>query len=435
MKQRAGLNKYNSTPDQSLTAGWFCSVMRLLLVCVLFSPTLSIAASYTLSDKIYKSLTKAQTYNDKKQPDQAIQLLEKLLKSKALKRYEIAMINNQLGYLYYQENRSKASINAFKVVTKIEEVPEALKQSSLYTLAQIYFEQENYNEAIQVLKRWFSIVKNPSEDAYAFLAQAYYQTNNHQLVVDNMNKAINIIEQKNLSPIEQWLVMLQSSYSELGLIENRIGVMKWLIRIYPEKDYFLALSTAYGILDKRNKQLSVLEIAYKKGYLEQSSELLTLASLMFSQGAPYKAAKVLKKGIDEDKIKPTLRNFKFLASAWIAAQEFEKSIPVLKKAAVLSATGEIDVMVGNSYYNTGQWQQAANAFQKALEKGDINHAEKIWLLVGQCYLNLKEFETAQKIFAEAVKFKEVSEKAEKWLRYTTLEEQRYQAYLEFQKQQ
>lgn len=388
-------------------------------------------AAYTISEPVYKSLTKAQSYVDNKQLSEAIALLNRIQQSSTLSEYESAMVHNQLGYIYYQQDQIKAAITAFEKVTQANDIPQALQQSSLYTLAQIYFEDEAYPKAIQALKQWFAIVKNPSEDAYAFLAQAYYQTNNHRLVVDNLNKALDIVEQKNLSPIEQWLVMLQSSYSELGLIEHRVNVMKWLIRIYPKRDYFLALSTAYGLLDQRSKQLAVLEIAYKNNYLEQSSELLTLASLMFSQGAPYKAAKVLQKAMKQEKITPSLRNLKFLASAWIDAKEFEKAIPVLQQAAKLSSNGKVDVMVANSYFNLGQWQAAAAAFQTALEKGSIENPEKIWLLVGQCYLNLKQFKTAESIFEKALQFKEVKERAHKWLRYAMVEEQRYNAYQDY----
>lgn len=399
----------------------------LFFLLFLIAPGYSKAA-YTLSEYVYKNLSNAQSYVDSQQLDQAVKVLTNLQQSKSLSRYEQAMVLNQLGYIYYQQGNIRQAIKTFETVTSIKDMPEALQQSSLYTLAQIYFENEQYAQSISTLKRWFKIVKNPSEEAYAFLAQAYYQTNNHQLVVDNINKALDILENKNLTPLEQWLVMLQSSYSELGLIENRISVMKWLIRIYPKKDYFLALSTAYGLMDKRTKQLSVLEIAYRKGYLEQPSEILTLASLLFSEGAPYKAAKVLQQAMNENIIPANIRNLKFLASAWISAQEFEKSIPVLKQAAAKSSSGDIDVMVGNSYFNLGQWQAAATAFQTALEKGNIDHPEKVWLLVGQCYLNLKQFTTAEKIFKEALGFEKIKKKAEKWLRYTRLEEQRYEAY-------
>ena len=386
--------------------------------------------AYTVSEYIYKKLNEAQRLADNSKPQQAANLLEQLVNQTGKNAYERAMILNQLAYIYYQQNRVNQAIEGFETLTTIEEIPEALKQSSLYTLAQIYYESERYHDAIATLRRWFKLVKKPSEDAYAFLAQAYYQTNNHKLVVDNLHKAIEMIEAKNLSPVEQWLLMLQSSYSELGLIEHRVNIMKWLIRIYPKREYFLALSTAYGMLDKRNKQLSVLEIAYQKGFLENSSEFLTLASLLFSEGAPYKAAKVLQQAMDNNKVPITARNLKFLASAWISAQEFAKSIPILKKAASLSTTGEIDVMVGNSYLNLGEWQNAADAFQKGLAKGGIREPEKVWLLVGQCFLNAKQFATAEKIFEEAIGFESVKEKAEKWLRYTTLEKQRYQAYQE-----
>ena len=408
-----------------------CALVSLLMALMLLLLPVTGHATYTVDENVYKGLNNAQQFIDQDNPQAAFDVLQKLKQRSALSPYEKAMIDNQLGYLHYQQNRLNQAISAFEAVIAYEPIPEALLQSTLYTLAQIYFEKEAYPKSIQALRRWFSVVENPTEDAYALLAQAYSQTNNHRLVVDNLNKALAILEEKNLSPVEQWLVMLQSSYSELGLIEHRVDIMKWLIRIYPKKDYFLALSTAYGLLDKRSEQLSVLEIAYKNDMLDQSSELLTLASLMFSGGAPYKAAKVLEKGIREETVTANVRNLKFLASAWIDAKEFEKAIPVLKRAAEASKTGEIDVMVGNSYFNLGEWQPAAEAFQKALEKGSINRPEKIWLLVGQCYLRLKEFNTAERIFKKALEFEDVKEQADKWLRYTMLEEQRYEAYQAF----
>ena len=420
---------HSSANTPAIRHSWLAwLVMGLTL---LMAPALA-GAAFTVSDDVYKVLNNAQQQIDRDQPQQAQQLLLKLKERSALSAYEKAMIDNQLGYLYYQLNQVNEAAAAFERVTAYDPIPEALLQSTLYTLAQIYFEKEDYPKSISALKRWFSLVKNPSEEAYALLAQAYYQTNNHKLVVDNLNKALGILEEKDLSPVEQWLVMLQSSYSELGLIEHRVNVMKWLIRIYPKKDYFLALSSAYGLLDQRSKQLSVLEVAYKHGMLDQSSELMTLASLMFSEGAPYKAARVLAQAMDQNIISANVRHLKFLASAWIDAKEFEKAIPVLKQAAALSQTGEINVMVGNSYFNLGQWQNAAEAFQKALEKGEIKDPEKIWLLIGQCYLKLKEFHTAEQIFKKALAFDEVKDKADQWLRYTMVEEQRFNAYQAFQ---
>ncbi|MDX1694913.1 MAG: tetratricopeptide repeat protein [Ketobacteraceae bacterium] len=423
---------YSETDNTSQPDQWRLSHWLRLLCCVLLTGFITPAgAAFTVAEDIYKSLNSAQLLIDSDNPLKAQEILEQLKQRSALSPYEKAMIHNQLGFLHYQQNRIDQAIETFEHVIKQDPIPEALLQSTLYTLAQIYFENENYPQSIQTLKRWFAIIKNPSEDAYALLAQAYYQTDNHRLVVDNLNKALSMLEEKNLSPVEQWLVMLQSSYAELGLIEQRVSIMKWLLRIYPKKDYFLALSTAYGLLDNRSKQLSVLEIAYKEGMLDQASELLTLASLMFSGGAPYKAARVLEKGIAGEIIPASVRHLKFLASAWIDAREFEKAIPVLKRAAAMSATGEINVMVGNAYFNLGKWQQAAEAFQKALEKGSIESPEKIWLLVGQCYLRLKQFDTAEKIFEKALTFEDVRDKADQWLRYTTLEAQRYEAYQAF----
>lgn len=387
-------------------------------------------ATPAMRDSTYKQLAAAQAEQDKNQLNSAIGILNTLKNNSSLNGYERAMAWNMLAYIYYEQEAYYDSIDAYERVAAEKDIPEGLRLSTLYTLSQLYFMVEKYDAAIHSLQQWFAKTKKPSEEAYALLAQAYYQTSNHQLVVDNLLKAIDIVEHKNKPPEEQWLQLLQNSYIELGLAEKQIAILKWLIQIYPKKDYLLNLSSTYGILDKNREQLAVLEIAYKKGYLEQQNQVLMLASLLYSQGAPYKAAKVIERGLAEKLITREVGHLKFLASAWIAAKEHEKAIPVLEEAAKKSTQGELFRMVGNAYYQQGKWSQAATAYQKALAQNDLSSPEHLWLLTGQAHINAKEFESAQSAFEKALGSEKTKKSAHNWLQFTFTEQQRFTAYNE-----
>ena len=68
------------------------------------------------------------------------------------------------------------AIEAYVAVLKQPNLPDGLRDSSLYALAQLYFIGEKYDKAIAVVQKWLAVVAEPSPEGYALLAQAYYQT-------------------------------------------------------------------------------------------------------------------------------------------------------------------------------------------------------------------------------------------------------------------
>ena len=59
--------------------------------------------------------------------------------------------------------------------------------------------------------------------------------------------------------------------------------------------------------DKQEKeQIAAYQTAYHEGYLEKSSEFVMMAQLYLSQEAPYEAAKLLQKAVDEGKVETCL---------------------------------------------------------------------------------------------------------------------------------
>ena len=62
------------------------------------------------------------------------------------------------------------------------------------------------------------------------------------------------------------------------------------------------------------------------------------------------------------------KNLKLLADSWRMAQEIDKAIPVLRKAASLSKDGKAYVLLGNLYLGEDKVQKQSMLLKKVLRK-------------------------------------------------------------------
>ena len=421
-----------STPQSSAKKLQVEILSLLLGLCVILSAISSPAYSNnyqkvpTIRENTYKLLSISQRAFENKDSKKALSILDKLNNTKTLNSYEKAMMWNQYGSIYYGLDNIKKAISSYEKLLAQDRYPKALKEKTYYNIAQLYFFNKQYPQVINNLQHWFKLTNNPSAEAYALQAQAYYYLENHQQVVDSLNKAIDIVDKKSINPKEQWMVLLQSSLDKLGLEKHRLSILKWMVRIFPTKDYMLSLASAYATLDKQKEQLAVMELAYKKGHLNEERLLLALTTLFYAQGAPYKAAKVMQKGLKDKTIKTNSRNLKLLSNCLRAAQEFEKAIPPLTQSAKLSDDAETYYQLATTYYQLARWEEAATAFTQALNRHLPSREQRAWVLLGQTYLQQHKFDDAITSFTRASTFSDTQDLANRWVRYAELERDRYE---------
>ena len=63
------------------------------------------------------------------------------------------------------------------------------------------------------------------------------------------------------------------------------------------------------------------------------------------------------------------KNLKLLADSWRMAQEIDKAIPVLERAAKMSKEGKSYVLLGNLYLSEDRVELAVDAIKKGLGQG------------------------------------------------------------------
>jgi tetratricopeptide (TPR) repeat protein len=240
---------------------------------------------------------------------------------------------------------------------------------------------------------------------------------------------------------------LKAEIGEKEAYLRQIAIYEILVNLYPKKVYFLQLGGIYGQLGREKDYMITLKAAYAKDLLNREGEYQVLAQLLLLNQNPYWAAQVLVSGqekiitynetkIDEatgkeikvEKTGPVIKsnekNLKLIADSWRMAQEIDKAIPVLAKAAELSKDGKAYVLLGNLYLGEDKINEAIDAIKKGLKKGKIEKISQVHLTLGQAYFELQKFEEAKKEFRIAARDKDKKTKsmANNWIKYTENEE-------------
>ena len=382
-------------------------------------------------------------------PDMAVVLrnLNQLLENKDnLKSYDRSVMWNAWAFVYFSDGNYPKAMDAYARLIDEPEVTIGLRVGALLSLAQLNLLEENYEKGIELILQWMSEVETITAQSYSLLGQAYYQTGDFKKALSSMETAVTMAEEEGYKPRENWYVIMAACIGEMkkeiGEKESllrQIDIYEILVNYYPKKQYFIQLGGSYGQLGREKEYMIVLKAAYQKDLLNRESEYLALTQLLLLNQNPYWAAEVFENGqkkmitivdekTEEEKIVPVIKdtekNLKLLADAWRMAQEIDKAIPVLEKAAKMSKTGEAYVLLGNLYLSEDKLEQAADAILKGLEKGKIKKLSPVYLTLGQVYFELQKFDDAKKNFGIAARDKDekIQKQATNWIRFTENEE-------------
>lgn len=365
-----------------------------------------------MSQKVYKKLAKVQALIDAKDFPAALKKLENLRNfSKRLSPYEKAQAWNLSAYIYYLQEDYPQAIENYQQVLQQGELPDSLTQSTLKTIGQLYFATEQYDLALLNIQKLVTLIETPSANIYMLLGQAYFQLKQYKQALTPIKAAISKYRAQNRKPKEQWLQLLRVIYHYEDDYQNMKLVLEEMVELYPKDAHLRALAGVYSELGDTHKQLTMMEALYERDYKQSSAQIINLANLYLLQGIPNKAASLLEKELNATKrVKPKAQNFRLLSQAWYQAREDKKSIPPLRQAASMSATGELYIRIAQAHQNLDQWQAAADALRTALEKGGLKRSDTAQLMLGMALFNQQKLKLAQTHFKLAKKDKRSEKK-------------------------
>ena len=131
---------------------------------------------------------------------------------KALNSYELANVYNLYAFIHYSREDYQKALQAYEQVVAQPDIPLAMEINTRYTIAQLYFVQEDWKRGVDALLKWFEMTDTPNANAYVLLSQGYYQMKDYDKALFNVEKAISMYKEKDKLPKEQWYNLARFLY-------------------------------------------------------------------------------------------------------------------------------------------------------------------------------------------------------------------------------
>jgi tetratricopeptide (TPR) repeat protein len=374
-----------------------------------------------MSQQVYEQLMEIQELMEAKDYAKAQVKIDDLRNQKRLSDYERAQIWNISAYSYYLQERLDDAIMAYDQVLAQPDLPEALQFSTLKTKAQLHFQQEQYEDALQVIRELMAAIPEPSADVLMIEGQALFQMQRYEEALVPIRTAINMYRDQGQTPKENWLLLLRVIYFEQKDYNSMIDVVKELIRYYPKDTYIRTLAGIYSELGDTKKQLALTEVLYDSGILSRAGDITNLANLYLLHGLPYKAAVVLEKEMNSNLVESNERNLRLLSQAWYQAREDQKAIPPLERAAEMTNEGDLYIRLAQAHINLENWGDAASAARKGIQAGGLRRPDQANIMLGMALFNEKRLEQAKRAFEAAARDNRSKRTATQWIAYVDSE--------------
>lgn len=389
-----------------------------------------------VTESFGKKITEAANYlqppeeSAKPDPRKAMQLLNEMAANSAkANAYEKVLLNQYMGYAYLgSENYAKAIESFNKMLAQTPNMPVATEAATIRIVGQLYSQMDNPRKALETLLKWTDYADSlKPEDSYMF-STLYYQLEDNKNALLNINEAVKNQEAAGKVPAESWYVLQRGLYFDKEDYKSGLVVLEKLIKHYPKAQYWKQLSQVYYVVERQKESLYALETCYLMGGLSTEKDIIRLASMYLESEVPYKAAKVLKKGIYTDKIvEPTAKNLKLLADSLRLAQNAKDSLVEYEKAAEKSTDGDLIIGLAQAYLATDKYKEASKWGRQALKAGKLKRVDYANLTVAQAEFELKNFDEAIKYFKEAGKDARSAKVAGQWVTFSEREKARLEA--------
>ncbi len=331
---------------------------------------------------------------------------------------------------FSKEDYGKA-IDAYKnVLAQGEDIPSGLEVQTIYTLAQLSFVNENYQQALDYMQQWITKADNPGPDPYIFMGQVYYQMNNYPAAINEIEKGVKVSQDRNTPVKEQTWALLNYLYYEQENWPKTLETLHTLVKEYPKRDYWIRLAGIEAQLGHDKQALWTYEAADVGGYLTEQGDLINYAGTLMQANLPWRAARVMERGINDGVIKRSADTLQQLGQAWQLSQETDKAIPVLEKAAELSDEGRIYERLASLYLDADKPEACVKAADNALKKGGLRQEQTVYQIKGMCLSNMKEPDKARQAFVtcRTISRREKDEGnqriCQQWIQYIESEQKR-----------
>ena len=368
-------------------------------------------AQQKVSASVGKPLKAAQDAIQKRNWNGALAAIKQAQAVEPRTAYDNYKINELLWYVYLQQGRNADAARLLEQQMASGMMPAGEKVQRTKTLAQLYFRGGNYGKAAQFASQYLK--SSPGDQEMQLLiAQSYYQQKDYKNAIAAADRMI----KGSAKPSEDVLQLkLRSSY-EIGDQAGSAQALDLLLKYYPSQDTWSRVLDGFISQTKHDHELVALyRLSEDVGVLSKPRQFTDMSQALVVAGYSIEGQRVIEKGIAAGVFQgeELARAQRTLESAKRRADAERAELP--KAAAKLAAakTGDEMYAVGKLYFSAGDYAQASGAFAKAVAKGGLSDADDANMMLGIALSRQGKRADAAKAFA-AVKDPKYAEVARLW---------------------
>jgi tetratricopeptide (TPR) repeat protein len=181
----------------------------------------------------------------------------------------------------------------------------------------------------------------------------------------------------------------------------------------------------YLELELTEEQMAAFDIAWLQGGLISENQVIGLASMHMTRGAPLQGAEIIVKGMEDGLVEDTDRNLQTIGQAYYQARELDQALVWMERAAAKSEGGDSYGRLAGVLISLGRFEEAYEAAMEALERGDLDQLtpDDVRLQAGAALFELYRYDEALRVF-RAVRDERSRDTATQWIRYVESEASR-----------
>ncbi len=357
----------------------------LLLLCFI-----CLNAKNSISEKVYKQLQKANKLIEKKQESKAKTILNSIIKiedNNLAKSYAY----QSLASISLRNNNYKNTIKYYEKIVELNSLKKEEIAKVKFSLSQLYLSEGIYKKSIsysnELLKSSFPKKNHLIEN----LALAYYHDTQYKKSISYIKQILNHKKNK-----ESWYKMLYSAYINMKDYEEAITTLKYMITIYNKNEtYWMQLVSLYQTVKEYKKSLATLELIYENNVVSQKKNILYLVNILIQNKIYNKAALLIEDGLKNGIIEKEEKSFNLLISTLLNAKNYKKVIYLLTNSS-FAKNDKFQLMLGNIYYNKGEYTNAIDALKNHKFKANTKYDGKRYSILALSFYELDNKNSSKK---------------------------------------
>jgi tetratricopeptide (TPR) repeat protein len=355
--------------------------------------------SNQISRLIANEMTAAQKAMQAQQWSEALQNLEAAEAKSPLTPYDESKIGEFKANVYVRLNNFKAAQTASEAVLATG----VLRDEELAKLFRALFQLAAANgqgtKAIEYGKQAFD-AGAMQPNYLLMMSQLYYQQKDCKAAGIWGDRAIASFKKEGVPPKEVLYQIKLQCAADAGETAAEISALYDLVRLTNKTSYWNNLIR----LERQNERddhntLMIYRVMYDTNAMQSDTDYIEMAQLLGDAALPGEAQMVLEKlmstaGVLKDEHRE--RTTRLLNAMKTRADADKKGLPALDAEASKNPAGQLDVKLGEVYFGSGDYQDAATAISRGLGKGQINQPDEAYVYLGRYWVTQNKPTDAKK---------------------------------------